>query len=333
MGGDRPFLILALEGGGYRALFAARLLEQIEQAWGVDWTSRFRLLAGTSTGAIMAAALASGMSASELVRFYERHGAKVFPRSRRSRLGLFVSRYDLETLARLLEQTLPDIGLDEVKAPLLITAADIERGTTRLFRSWADGRNEPTRLVDAVVIACAAPTYFDPSRRIGGRLLADGGFWAYNPALVAFSEAHALCGGPRESIRIFSVGSGRSANYYGGAPPGLLHRLWLRATGWGLATRWRVERLLELQINLQGLSTLETLRGILGEEAGERFLHLSFESPALIRFDDSDTGAALHRYADEVFRERRSDIAGFLGLEAGGGSEAVRAPAGSPRRR
>ena len=80
---NKPFYILSIDGGGFRGLFAAHLLKRIEEAWQIDWRSRFRLLAGTSTGAILSAGLACGKTAVQLAEFYKTHGEAIFtPRLR-----------------------------------------------------------------------------------------------------------------------------------------------------------------------------------------------------------------------------------------------------------
>ena len=50
---SNPFYILSVDGGGFRGLFAAHLLKKMEEVWRIDWSRRFGLLAGTSTGSIL----------------------------------------------------------------------------------------------------------------------------------------------------------------------------------------------------------------------------------------------------------------------------------------
>ncbi len=305
-------LVLALEGGGFRTLFAARILERIEERWGPEWRSGIGLVAGTSGGAILGAGIATGVSAAALVRFYERHGPDIFPKRRWPRLGFLKSRCDLRVLRDRLADALPDVALDEVGIPLFIPAADIGTGTPVRFRSWLPDPGNPIPLRDAVCASCAAPTWFDPYP-IGGRLLADGGLWALNPALPALIEARSLSPASGAEVRILSIGAGRSADYLRRAPHHPVSRLWWRASGWGLAGRWRGARLIEMQIGLQSLTAQDTMSALLDDDEG-RFLHLSFESPELIPFDDATTGPALVEYADAEFFRREGEIARILGL-------------------
>lgn len=316
-----PFLILALEGGGFRTLFAARILDRIEARWGREWRSRIGLIAGTSGGAILGAGLAAGVSAAALVRFYERHGPAIFPRRAWPRLGFLRSRCDSRALRASVADALPDRRLDEVGIPLLIPAADIETGTPVRFRSWASGPTDPVALRDAVLASCAAPTWFDP-HPVRGRLLGDGGLWALNPALTALVEAPSLASAAGGEVRVLSIGGGLSADYFGRPPTGRLRRLWWSVASWGLAGRWRLARLVELQIGLQSIAARETMEALLGGDGRDtgRFLHLAFTSPELLRFDDATTGPALREYADAEFARRGSEIARLLGKHGSPGA-------------
>ena len=111
---SKPFYILSIDGGGFRGLFAAHLLKWIEEEWQLNWRSRFRVLAGTSTGAILAAGLACGKTALQLAEFYETYGKVIFTPRLRSRFdlfNLFTSRYTSNTLRTLLEEILGDATL------------------------------------------------------------------------------------------------------------------------------------------------------------------------------------------------------------------------------
>src|SRR4051794_20717660 len=84
---DRPHRMLALDGGGIRGLITLGILEEIENKLRVKvggGDPKFRLcdyfdyVAGTSTGAIIAAGLARGMSVADLLGFYKRAGKQMF---------------------------------------------------------------------------------------------------------------------------------------------------------------------------------------------------------------------------------------------------------------
>lgn len=84
---EQPRKMLALDGGRIRGLMTARMLLRLETLLKdrvAGGSSDFRLcqyfdyIGGTSTGAIIAAALARGMSADELLTFYEDFGKQAF---------------------------------------------------------------------------------------------------------------------------------------------------------------------------------------------------------------------------------------------------------------
>ncbi len=72
------YRILAIDGGGIKGLYSAVILEEIEKVYGPVYQN-FNLICGTSTGGIIALALASGMPASDIVRFYKEKGPSIFP--------------------------------------------------------------------------------------------------------------------------------------------------------------------------------------------------------------------------------------------------------------
>lgn len=116
------FYILSVDGGGFRGLFSAHLLKRMEEEWKLDWHARFGMFAGTSTGSILTAGLACGLSAAELAQFYKTHGKALFTprfRSRFDPLKIFTSRYSSKTLRVLLEKELGNTTLGEVSVPLI----------------------------------------------------------------------------------------------------------------------------------------------------------------------------------------------------------------------
>src|SRR4051794_12467303 len=75
-----PFRILSLDGGGIMGAFAASALATFERATGRRVVEHFDLIAGTSTGGIIAIGLAMGTPAAEITRFFETEGPKIFPK-------------------------------------------------------------------------------------------------------------------------------------------------------------------------------------------------------------------------------------------------------------
>ena len=259
---NKPFYILSVDGGGFRGLFAAHLLKKMEEAWRIDWGRRFGLLAGTSTGAILTAGLASGVSAADLTEFYKTHGKVIFRLRTRSRfdiLKLCTSRYSSKTLKDLLDDVFRNKTLGDIAVPLILPSVDIGNGCVHVLKSKYHGefvRDHNVRVSDAVLASCSAPTYFDPHVVNDTYQLVDGGLWANNPSLVAAIDAHYRLGIAFEEIRVLSIGTGKSTTFY---PRWIQQkstgkwkdRLFCSWKGWGFATRWGDSKFIDMVLNLQ----------------------------------------------------------------------------------
>jgi predicted acylesterase/phospholipase RssA len=181
--------VLAIDGGGIRGLIPALVLAEIEKRAGRPIASLFDLVAGTSTGAIIACALAkpSAMSAERIAEVYTVDGPKIFDRSLLKTVtslgGLIQERYDSSGLVTSLKNHLGDARLTQATTGVLITAYDLQSRQAVLLRKTDD-----VSMVDAAHASSAAPTYFEPVK-LGARTLVDGGVFAINPAGLGFAEA------------------------------------------------------------------------------------------------------------------------------------------------
>jgi patatin-like phospholipase/acyl hydrolase len=181
--------VLAIDGGGIRGLIPALVLAEIERRTQRPIARLFDLVAGTSTGAILACALLrpNPMPAAEAAAVYEREGPQVFDRSLIKEItslgGLIDERYDARGLLASLRRHLGDTRLAQATTGLLITVYDLEARQALVLRTRDD-----MSMVDAAHASSAAPTYFEPVR-VGGRTLIDGGVFATNPAALAYAEA------------------------------------------------------------------------------------------------------------------------------------------------
>lgn len=232
MNESQPFYILALDGGGARGIYPAQVLTNLERQLGGSVKDCFDLIAGTSTGSIIAGAAAAGMPMSEVVTLFEQEAPRIF-RRRLLRRGGFRSRYDHQLLGSVIRCHLPAKTLGEIATPLLITSSDIGSGGVYVFKSkylqevgrdYVRDGNVP--LADAILASCAAPTYFDPAA-VGNYLLADGGVWANNPSIIALTEAMSAFGQGLGDVSILSLGTGHAALFY------RRQRNWGALTGWG----------------------------------------------------------------------------------------------------
>lgn len=250
------FHILTLDGGGTRGIYTAQLLAKIEQAFKTNIKTCFDFIAGTSTGAIIAGAAVSDIPMADIVQLFEREAPHIF-RKRWYRLPLFLSKYPNEELARIIAAHLPATPLGDIATPLIITSSEITTSEVHIFRSNYGSRDSeiaPTDkevcLRDAILASCAAPTFFAP-KFLKSHLLADGGLWANNPALIAFTEAHSAFGKEVPQLRMLSIGTGHSVNMY------------RNRRGWGFLTGWGGAKLTSYVMTLQSQASADMAKLLL----------------------------------------------------------------------
>lgn len=200
--------VLTIDGGGIRGVFAAAIVEAMEQRTGKPSRELFDCFYGTSTGAILAAALAFGIPAAALVRLYREQGTDIFSKTPVSRI---VERwlywtYSKEPLEQELKQMFGEARLSEIPTPLAIVAKDTRTGTPAFFNNFP-GAELDLPLWQAVRASTAAPTFFAPELD----RYVDGGISAYNnPTYAAFIGVSQYLRWPvgAERLRFYSVGTG-----------------------------------------------------------------------------------------------------------------------------
>jgi uncharacterized protein len=207
------FTILSIDGGGIRGIIPAMILTEIERRTGRRIADLFDLIAGTSTGGVLALGLTiphddkskrPKYRASQLVSFYEDDGKEVFHsfwQNIVSLHGLVDEKYPSERFERVLQKYLGEnTRLSQAITELLITSYEIE--TCRPFsfsrrkaRTKQSGRFNP-RMWEVARCTSAAPTYFSPyriTRPKGSHLppltFIDAGVFINNPTLCAYAEA------------------------------------------------------------------------------------------------------------------------------------------------
>jgi uncharacterized protein len=305
--------ILAIDGGGIRGLIPAVVLAEIERRSGSRTADLFDLIAGTSTGGILACGLtrpgdggAPQFTAADLIGLYESEGPEIFHRSLLKRVesveGYLDERYDDSGLNAALRRYLDDARLSQAVTDIFITAYEIERRQAFFFRS-SRARTDPSydfSYVDAARATAAAPTYFEPARvrDLAGAetyALVDGGVFALNPGLVAYAELAAA--GRREEIElVVSLGTGA-------------HTRPLRyddARGWG-QLEW-ARPLVDVVFD----GSAQTVDFALGHLLPEG-RYLRFQTPLTEASDDLDDASdrnleALRREGARLVEERSADI-------------------------
>lgn len=217
--------ILAIDGGGIRGLIPALVLAELEARTGRPVSDLFDLVAGTSTGGILACALtrpaddgSARYAAAQLVELYEQEGPAIFHRDllRRFRTadGYLDERYDDIGLRAALAGYLGTTRLSEARSDVLVTAYALRERFAFLFRS-SRARADPTydfTMADVAHATSAAPTYFEPAvvTDVAGAHtwgLIDGGVYATNPAMVALAEV-ARAGSAPDVELLLSLGTG-----------------------------------------------------------------------------------------------------------------------------
>lgn len=217
---DRPFQALALTGGGYRGLFTACALQEIEEHIGEPIGRRFDLSYGTSIGGIIALAVAFEVPMQKVVHAFAQSGERIFP-PRNKPTSAFSKGWDIvkhwnhpryrsQALRDVITSLIPeDATLNDATHAVGIPAVNVTSGRPQVFKTrhkaeWT--RDWKYRAVDVALATSAAPTFFELAE-LDGQLYADGGLYANAPDLLALHEAEHFFGVPSDAVRILSVGT------------------------------------------------------------------------------------------------------------------------------
>jgi len=211
---DSKRMVLACDGGGLRGILITRCLERLEAVEGKPCNQIFDFMAGTSTGSIIVAGLATGVPASTLSDFYLNEASSVFRRLPwlYQLMRRFGWRYDKSYLRQRMAELIGDTRLKDLPVDILITAKDTVRSETIFFEKDTFGE---MRLADAVEASGSAPTYFRPLRRY-----IDGGVGAFNnpcyqaarEVMYYYRKKHGPDKYPDGQVRMLSFGAGRAVN-------------------------------------------------------------------------------------------------------------------------
>jgi len=226
--GERPFRVLSLDGGGMRGLYSATVLEYLVSRCGGsarDIGKGFDLIVGTSTGGILASALAAGAPVQKIIQMYIGEGQKIFsdPMPERSAPAAFwtwVLRNTFKAAGNgdQLKAALTTIFGEETlgqlyqrrQIALCLTSMDLVRETARVFKTGhipLKNMDDALSIVEVCLATSAAPVFF-PLAFVGNsipRPFVDGGLWANNPVLIALIEALELT--QDRPIEIISIGT------------------------------------------------------------------------------------------------------------------------------
>jgi len=311
-----PIRILAVDGGGVGGIIPARLLEQLNAA-DPRVIANADIVAGTSTGGLIALGLARGRTPGEICQLYQEQAKNIFSRSNRRYLIVrtFKAKFAPDGLREAVEAIVGGLTLGELTAKLmLVPVTAVERRDGRhkpagIFLSTAFRlTNNPKlekyassrwRCVDVALSTAAAPTFFpahavdDPDGH-GKWVCWDGGIVANNPALAAVGEVFRLELAERNAtvragqaetpdVRVLSLGTG-------------YRDIEINAGDWGLIQTARplVGALLDASVG----SAAFLLRQVLGR----RVARVSPPLPADYAMDDPDAVDGLNGLAIDFVR-------------------------------
>lgn len=203
--------MLCIDGGGIKGVFPASFLSALEDSLGRPVADYFDLIVGTSTGGIIALGLGLGLSANDLLRFYQERGPAIFNGNggvRRIRQFLR-AKYNPEPLRQALSDAFGSRRLGESRKRLVIPSFNVETGEVHVWKTAHHPRLERDYTHSALEVALstgAAPTYFPTYKAQSGTPLIDGGVWANNPVAIATVEALGVLGWQASDLRILSLG-------------------------------------------------------------------------------------------------------------------------------
>lgn len=291
------FRILSLDGGGMRGIMTSRMLQKVEEKLGSPLKDHFDLIAGTSTGSIVAAALCIGKSAQEISDIYLEDGLQIFPykdlvSTKRLPLilkyGLSAPKFSDEGVSSVLKKHFGDTKLADLtpnpeegikSTKFLAPAYDTISRNPVIFKSWTHHRwYAQVPIWEVCVSSASAPTYF-PAHQIqhDGQeySLIDGGVCANNPASCALAEGIKLLreetresvGDVINQIKILSIGTGDPATPIP----------WEQVRGWGLV-QWGL-RIADVFMDAPPDIHRYVTQQIMGgneSELEQRFLRLQF---------------------------------------------------------
>ncbi|MDO8544809.1 MAG: CBASS cGAMP-activated phospholipase [Opitutaceae bacterium] len=223
------YRILSFDGGGIRGLVTLALLKRLEA--GVPrFVANTQLLAGTSTGGIIALGLAAGKTVDELINLYRDNGKEIFDDSWLDDLrdlgGATGADYDQKNLERLLKAIFGDLRLRDLQQRVVVPAFDLDNEdpnpakrtwSPKFFHNFPGNDSDGSEfVVDIALHTSAAPTYFPTHAGF-----IDGGVVANNPSLAALVQTQDMRNrqtAPKfKDVRLISIGTGRNLAFVKGS--------------------------------------------------------------------------------------------------------------------
>jgi len=288
------YRILSVDGGGIRGLYAAVLLDRLTREV-PTLVNSVDLVAGTSTGGVIALGLAHGLAPADLVALYRDRAKEIFDDSWLDDLkdlgGLTGADYDNDKLKALLEDVFgKKTRLKQLKKRVLVPTFDLDNESPdprkrmwkpKFFHNYPGPDSDGAELVvDVALRTSAAPTYFPTYQ---GYI--DGAVVANNPAMAALAQALDAGTGKQalQEVRLFSLSTGVNPAYVAG-----------KELDWGYA-QWAKPLIALMVDGMMGVADYQCARLL-----QHRYFRLAPILPERIGLDDVDKIADLVKYAQDV---------------------------------
>lgn len=301
--------ILSIDGGGIRGIIPAIILAEIENKLGKSIAQLFDLIAGTSTGGILAVGLTkpyplnpsqSQYEAEEMIKMYRQKGDRIFYEPIHEKFtradDLIRPKYSSEGRDEVLEEYLRDVDLGKAITPIILTSYDIE---LRMPVFFVSDRSSETigssfrkigpgfTMKQAAMATSAAPVFFEPyhlqtaQTQSGFYTLVDGGVVANNPTSLAIMET--IIAAKRvgqkldiDDILVVSLGTGSLCRKYP----------YEEARNWGLIS-W-AEPIVNILMDANSESVASQLEQLLPPIQGNPKKYYRFQVPLNEANDDMD---------------------------------------------
>ena len=335
-GASKKFTILSIDGGGIRGIIPAKVLSELEQELlrinpNKKLYEHFDLICGTSTGSILTIAIALGIPAADLVKFYKDHTGLIFPKwylkvLPRSSRAIVTSIYSNKQLRKKLQEIYTDANggtpptLNDLKANVCIptfNGVDGEINVLKTRHNEGYFRDYKLPAHEAALSSASAPIYFPPhtfsfsnehdsSQNVN---MIDGGVFANNPSLIGILEATDKMGQSFSDIRLLSLGTGKGKHVI--------------KTGWKPKDMWYwlfpKPRLLDIILDSQAQITeqyISFLKRLLAKQDNDfEYMRIQYDLGSdTINLNASDKKdiQRLEAIGDELSKNHISNILKFL---------------------
>lgn len=325
-------IVLSIDGGGIRGIIPGQILTHIENLLKEVYddstykiADHFDLIAGTSTGGILACAYLLAdygrpkYSAKEVVDIYFERADDIFTiplfHKIRSAGGILDEKYPTDGLEETLNDFFGDAWLVDLLKPSLITAYDIKRRKAHFFTQHdAKDPDHNFSIKDIARATSAAPTYFEVSKIKSESNkyfpLVDGGIFANNPALCAFAEIRNKFSTKDSKITandilLLSIGTGYAKTSYS----------YDEVRDWGLA-KWVKPALDMMMSGVSDTVDFQLTQIYEAANASNQYLRINGELPANADPDldcvEPANLKALKNFGDELFEQNQQAILSFI---------------------